>query len=240
MGWLCPQCGAENAFLVRRCEACGKSAGVAFRVWNQLGALCERLCDGEPIESEVWGPWGVFPQFFRANRLTRTFLYAQAVACLTCAAFLIVAAAWTNGGFSVREPPEGVSYARTLERRLARTGEIMDAVRDSGRDGLRKLDEFRKKAGIAADSARLSSVPDGTAPAESRVPDGTAPAESRVPDRTAPAESRMSEQIDAFTGACENARSRASQQWEALKDGLNSLGQKAAFWKPYLEGRDES
>ena len=229
MGWLCPQCGAENAFLVRRCEACGKSVGVVFRAWNQLGALCERLCAGEPIESEVWGPWGVFPKFFRANRLTRTFLYAQAVACLACAAFLIVAAAWTNGVFSVREPRGGVSFARTLERRLARTGEAIDAVRDSGRDGIRKLDEFRKQAGIAADSVRFSSVPDGMAPAESSVPNGTAPPEFRI-----------SEQIDAFTGACENARSRVSQQWETLKDGLKSLCEKAAFWKPYLEGRDES
>ena len=229
MGWLCPQCGAENAFFVRRCEACGKSVGFVFRAWNQLGALCERLYAGAPIESEVWGPWGVFPKFFRANRLTRTFFYAQAVACLACAAFLIVATAWKNGGFSVREPPGGVSYARTLERRLARTGEAIDAVRDSGRGGIRKLDEFLKKTGIAADSVRLSSAPDGTAPAESRVPDGTAPAESR-----------MSEQIDAFTEARQNARSRAWRQWETLKDGLKSLCERAAFWKPYLEGRDES
>ena len=157
MGWICPRCGAENAFAFERCAACGRTVGMGFRwaervrAWRESSGALRRLNAGRHLVMEPG---------YRAravNRAARGWL----IACLIACAALTAADIARSGGrlSDAGERARSLESALMARAQATATGlERLEARADDAGVRMRTLCDDMQAARTRADGALAERI----------------------------------------------------------------------------------
>lgn len=153
MGWLCPRCGAENPFSVRRCRACSQKAGACSLVREALCAGAERLAWNGREAAQACMATDMPVPMEKANR------FAQRCACMAAALFMAagiwigVHAVQASGAGGVPHRLPSAAQAAGVEMAGRALAPVPEALA-WGEAALRQWDAARSGAGEGAGPPR--------------------------------------------------------------------------------------